>query len=491
MVLLSAALLCTGCSKDYLDPSQIGRFRPTPVVNIILDSLGVVEESEPTFASAEDPRPEDLLADQKDYTFGTGDSIIVSIYELQAVNRPFVNIFTVSESGYISIPDVGLVQAAGMTEVELEESIREYLMPGLLKDPSVTVALEQSQRLLFFVNGDGLSGRTGGIFGIPRDQDFRLSRAIATAGGTRQFNVSNIYVTRKVTGNESDFARKKRAPANMSAKSNASSFKNNKLTLIEPYTRNKRSTIMVASEMITSAELENAETSAKSSTGRIEWIFEDGKYVPVRIGAETQVEERQIPSPEFIEPSKEVAQPASPLGQYGWQQISDGGKQRRVIKIPTKALFGGDPRYDIIIRPGDSINVPVDITGEFEIMGNVRFTGFVSLNGRPINLKQAIAAAGGLGPLAWPKKVEVIRRIGRNKEVIVMVDLDKIAKGEQPDFFIKPNDLVNVGTHGSSRYLAVLRSAFRASYGFGFLYDRNFATRYFNNKPFDDISWPF
>jgi len=92
-----------------------------------------------------------------------------------------------------------------------------------------------------------------------------------------------------------------------------------------------------------------------------------------------------------------------------------------------------------------------------------------------MTLKMAIAAAGGLGPLAWPKRCEVVRRIGREKEEIVRVDLDKIARGEQPDFFIKPNDLINVGTHATSRWRAILRNAFRATYGFGFVYDRNFA----------------
>jgi protein involved in polysaccharide export with SLBB domain len=91
-----------------------------------------------------------------------------------------------------------------------------------------------------------------------------------------------------------------------------------------------------------------------------------------------------------------------------------------------------------------------------------------------MTLKMAIAAAGGLGPLAWPKRCEVIRRIGENKEEIVMVDLDKISNGEQPDFFIKPNDLINVGSHATARWRAVLRNAFRATYGFGFVYDRNF-----------------
>jgi hypothetical protein len=91
-----------------------------------------------------------------------------------------------------------------------------------------------------------------------------------------------------------------------------------------------------------------------------------------------------------------------------------------------------------------------------------------------MTLKMAVAAAGGLGPLAWPKTCEVIRRIGKKKEEIVLVDLDKIASGEQPDFFIKPNDLINVGTHSTARWRAILRNAFRATYGFGFVYDRNF-----------------
>jgi hypothetical protein len=136
---------------------------------------------------------------------------------------------------------------------------------------------------------------------------------------------------------------------------------------------------------------------------------------------------------------------------------------------------------------GPAIRIPVDIIGEFWVMGNVRGSGPVNLTGRPMTLKMAIATAGGLGPLAWPKKVEVIRRIGKNKEVTVLVDLDKIAKGLQPDFFIKKYDLINVGTHGVSRYAAALRNAFGASYGFSFTYSRNFATRDFFGTRFNTM----
>jgi len=45
--------------------------------------------------------------------------------------------------------------------------------------------------------------------------------------------------------------------------------------------------------------------------------------------------------------------------------------------------------------------------------------------------------------------------------------------GEQPDMYLESNDLVNVGTDAFATFLAVTRNAYRASYGWGFTYDRN------------------
>jgi hypothetical protein len=58
---------------------------------------------------------------------------------------------------------------------------------------------------------------------------------------------------------------------------------------------------------------------------------------------------------------------------------------------------------------------------------------------------------------------------------MIQLDLDAIFAGNAPDFYLKPNDIVNVGSHAVAGFLAVLRNAFRLSYGFGFVYDRNFA----------------
>jgi len=87
----------------------------------------------------------------------------------------------------------------------------------------------------------------------------------------------------------------------------------------------------------------------------------------------------------------------------------------------------------------------------------------------------ALAAAGNLGPLAWPENSTLTRRIGRNQEQTFPINLDKIFRGQDPDVYLKPNDVVSVGTHWKSSFLAVLRNAFRMTYGFGFIYDRNFS----------------
>jgi protein involved in polysaccharide export with SLBB domain len=145
-----------------------------------------------------------------------------------------------------------------------------------------------------------------------------------------------------------------------------------------------------------------------------------------------------------------------------------------VIKIPLDALRSGDPRYNIIIRPGDVIFVQAAETGYFYVMGHVQKPGVYTLTGQQITLRQAVAAAGNLDALAIPRRAELIRRLGSNQEVIVLVNLQKIFDGDQPDIFLKKNDTLNIGTDALATFLAVTRNAYRASYGFGFVYDRNF-----------------
>ena len=58
---------------------------------------------------------------------------------------------------------------------------------------------------------------------------------------------------------------------------------------------------------------------------------------------------------------------------------------------------------------------------------------------------------------------------------MIPVNLDRIFAGQDADFFLKPHDIINVGTHAVAPFLASIRTAFRITYGFGFVWDRNFA----------------
>ena len=517
LAVLVFLICCCGCSRDPLDPTDIGRFRAVPVVNVILDSLGVVDEPVGAFANSEDPLPSDVIYTSEDYTFSPGDIIRISIFELEQIGRLKVTDHVVRKTGRISISDVGIVHAAGLTEPELESEIRDILMPDILTNPSVNVLLIHSECLVFSISGTGIARASR--YEIPRGYDFRILDALALAGGVAQFNVSNIYITRQVKGTERELdefgaMEPEMRPVEQSpeflipdldemellpVEPDNSSPEEEILEVIAPYHVKhlpNRDLVITSSELATADELMNvaapeglssspvltemasdelpfSEVDTGGDEAQIEWVYENGKWTPVVVGGKAVSE----PTPETIAPDQilPVRKPEA-VASYGWDEIGRGGQESRVIKIPKDRLYGGEERYNVVIEPGDVITVPEDIVGEFYVDGHTNSRGAIPLTGRPITLKQAIATAGGLGNLAWPKEVEVVRRIGKNKEVIVLVNLEKIANGTQPDFFIKPNDLIRVGTHGMSRALYLLRNAFRPYYGFGFSYDRNFAS---------------
>lgn len=498
-----------GCYNDILDPTQIGRFEPTPMVNVILDTLGVADEPSPTYEGAEEPRPEDLVEYEQDYVLGPGDVVRISIFELYQIGQAYVNQYIITETGRISIPDVGIVSAEGLTEARLEQEIADILSPNIIKNPSVTVTLLQSQSRYFSIVGQGVA--QSARYEMPR-YPIRLTDAIAYAGGIGDFNVSYAYISRDVRQQDVMYQNGRDSIDMETVEPGQKSLEEELLEIITPSDRRRQHGILITSaEMATRQELEAlaAPEGIESPSGeepttpreieellpqqqparRIEWIFEDGKWKPIEVGgepAEPLTPERDILEP--IEPSPGRV-PENIPSDFGLADLGRIETVTRVIKIPVDRLLAGDPRFNIIIRPGDRITVPRDIVGEFWIGGNVNAPNSYALTGRKITLKQAIVNASGLNQIAQPKKVEVIRRLGKNKagltqEEIVMVDLDKIAKGLQPDFFIKPFDYINVGTSGTSRWLAQLRNAFRATYGFGFIYDRNFAAFDFDGDPF-------
>jgi polysaccharide biosynthesis/export protein len=148
---------------------------------------------------------------------------------------------------------------------------------------------------------------------------------------------------------------------------------------------------------------------------------------------------------------------------------------QRVIEVPYDRLNAGDMRYNIVIRPGDIIKVPGQQGGFVYLQGAINRPGAYNIPGeKDLNLKQLIASGGGLSAIAVPERVDLIRRIGNDQEATIRLNLRAIFDGTEPDFFLKPNDQINIGTNMAATPLAIVRNGLRATYGFGFVLDRNF-----------------
>lgn len=214
-------------------------------------------------------------------------------------------------------------------------------------------------------------------------------------------------------------------------------------------------------------ELESL-TSRKAPASK--FIFLNGDWVEVTETAPAATAEG-APAPAGPGDTTTASKPQS----IDWEALGEAETPLRVIEIPVEKLMNGEMRYNIVVRSNDIINVPAGVTGEYYITGHVSRPGAYALGGREVTVKEAIASAGGFSLLAWPSRCEIVRRIAGDQEEIRSINLDKIFSGEEPDFFVRANDIINVGTTAVAPFLATVRNAFRMSYGFGFVYDRNYA----------------
>ena len=221
------------------------------------------------------------------------------------------------------------------------------------------------------------------------------------------------------------------------------------------------------------------------------WVWSDGQWVEIKTeSAAPVVAEVPGTEPTAVAAAPEEAPAAAPVGpsQLAAERleaklrrlgvVQGSGQLKRIIRFDVQALQGGDPTQNLVLRDGDIITIPSPPVGDFYMTGYILRPGVYSLTARKITLLQAIAAAGGLTAIAVPWRTEVVRRVTEEEEEIIYVDLSKVARGEVPDFYVKPEDIIRVGTDWGAIHNAVIRNAFRATYGAGAVYDMNFADFY-------------
>ena len=75
----------------------------------------------------------------QDYRIGAEDLINISVFEVPELSRTA----RVSASGELSLPLIGRVKAAGLSPIQLERVLSELLRRTYIKDPQVTVFLQE------------------------------------------------------------------------------------------------------------------------------------------------------------------------------------------------------------------------------------------------------------------------------------------------------------------------------------------------------------
>jgi polysaccharide biosynthesis/export protein len=108
-------------------------------------------------------------------------------------------------------------------------------------------------------------------------------------------------------------------------------------------------------------------------------------------------------------------------------------------------MIKGNPELNIPILPGDVINIPIDRILHVYVDGAVRKPGEVEYkNSRPLNLLQAIAAAGGLSERASQKGIVLIRNRPDGAQEMYKVDLKAVRKGKQANMVLVNGDSIYV-----------------------------------------------
>ncbi|MBX3317666.1 MAG: polysaccharide biosynthesis/export family protein [Phycisphaeraceae bacterium] len=463
----------SGCETDsFIDPSVVGRWEHTPTTVPILERIAAIEDPRTELVEYTEPTGDDLRVDADDYRIGPGDALDLVIFDMIVPRQPDGYQRIVDSRGNIDLPQLGSISVNGMTADEVVRAIQERMRP-FVGNPLATVNVANPRQMTFNVIG---AVRNPAPYFMP-SRDYRVLEALTAAGGFPE-TTPYVYVIRQVPLSASASAGARAGSSNAPERTSVPTFQSGEdlLRVIDDLAGGADSPSVGASApaRVPSGGLDEppidlvdqrstpsgagAPTATPVTTGTGgNWVYLNDRWVQVQ-----------------------ALQPEGGLqGESGPRLVT-----QRVIRVPVKPLLAGDARYNIVIRPGDILRVPSPDTGIVYAAGQVARPGVYQLpDAGRLTLTRLIDAAGGLGALAIPDRVDLTRMVGQDRQATIRLNLRAIAEGTQPDVFLRADDRVNVGTNFWAFPLAVARGGFRVTYGFGFLLDRNFGNDVFGPPP--------
>jgi polysaccharide biosynthesis/export protein len=140
------------------------------------------------------PSGADLVVASSPYHIGPFDKLQITVFGVPELSGKF----QVDAAARLSLPLAGTIDAAGLTPTELAQAIDTRLRGNFVKNPQVSVNLEETTSQVYTV--DGQVGQPGSY---PALGNITLMRAVANAKGTGEFaRLDDVVVFRSVNGKQ-------------------------------------------------------------------------------------------------------------------------------------------------------------------------------------------------------------------------------------------------------------------------------------------------
>lgn len=139
-----------------------------------------------------EPSVGDLYGSQRPYLIGPLDKLDIKVFGVEELSLKVQT----DASGRISMPLAGVIEAGGKSPAEVANAIEAGLRGKYIRDPQVTVNLDDTVSQVVTVEGEV---KEPGIY--PVIGDMTLLRSIAAAKGTAEFaRLQEVVVFRTVQG---------------------------------------------------------------------------------------------------------------------------------------------------------------------------------------------------------------------------------------------------------------------------------------------------
>lgn len=106
-------------------------------------------------------------------------------------------------------------------------------------------------------------------------------------------------------------------------------------------------------------------------------------------------------------------------------------------------LFKGDTRQNIWLRGGDTIYIPDAKSQPVFVFGAVKTPGPVPMVNGQLSLLQALSATG-FTDVSYDHRIRVIRSLSPTRGELILVDYDKLIKGDAMPFMLADGDIIFV-----------------------------------------------